>query len=633
MTERLVRRGLPRAGVRFLADRRGAVAALAGWSLLESAQTFALGYALARALDDGFLAGNTAAGLGWLAVAAVGVLVGALGTARVYRAVAALAEPLRDLLVGRVVRHGLAEAVLRDGASGPPPGTGGAGLVSRVTHQVELARDSFSGVVMVARSFVFTALGALAGLLALAPPLLLVVLPPLLLGLALFFGTLRPLARRQAEFLAADERLAAELGSVAAGLRDVVAAGAEERTRTALAARVEAERRAADALARWSVSRALAVGLGGRAPLVLLLVLAPWLLDQGVTPGALAAAVTYLTQALLPALEGLVQGFGSAGARLAVVITRLTSGSPHPAPGPRPAAAADPRPATPREGQPVPGNAVEAHGVRFGYGEADRDVLAGLDLVVPRGGRLAVVGPSGTGKSTLALLIAGLLTPRAGEIRADPRVLIPQEAYVFTGSVRDNLRYLRTDPVPDAEVLASAAAVGAGRLVARLGGPDADLDPAALSAGERQLLALARAHLSRAPLAVLDEATCHLDPVAEERAERAFAQRPGGTLVVVAHRISSARRAERVLVLDGARAVVGTHDEVAARSPLYRDLAGIWAVGDRSQPAGPPGDTDGINPVARPGLAGDGRHVVAHRPVGEAQPVRDLRDRSALGGD
>ncbi|MFG3256236.1 ATP-binding cassette domain-containing protein [Streptomyces sp. NPDC048172] len=612
------------AGLRFLWGRRGAVAALVGWSLLESAQTFALGFALARALDDGFLAGRTGTGLGWLAVAGAGALAGALGTARVYRALAALAEPFRDLLVRRVVARGLG-AALRDG-------TGDAAVVSRLTHQVEIARDSFAGVVMVARSFVFTALGALVGLASLAPPLLLVVLPPLLLGLALFFATLRPLARRQRALLVADEELAEELGVTVGGLRDVAAAGAREAVGERAGERIEAERRAADSLARWGVSRALAVGVGGRLPVVLLIVLAPWLLAHGVSAGALAAALTYLTQALLPALQSLVHGFGSAGARLTVVIARLThaAGAPEPPPEPGPHAT--------RHGAP----ALEARGVSFAYGGGARAVLDRLDLVVPRGGSLAVVGPSGIGKSTLALLVAGLLEPGNGELLVDgvpasrapaeSRVLIPQEAYVFGGSVRENLTYY--GPRGDDEVHAAARAVGADALVARLGGLDADVDPRALSAGERQLLALTRAHLSPAPLAVLDEATCHLDPAAEERAELAFARREGGTLIVVAHRLSSARRADRVLVLDGAHAVTGTHREVAERSPLYRDLTGIWASQPgSSQPARPLGDTDGVDAVAGTGLAGDGRHVVPHRAVGEAEPVRDLRDRRALGGD
>jgi ATP-binding cassette subfamily C protein len=115
-----------------------------------------------------------------------------------------------------------------------------------------------------------------------------------------------------------------------------------------------------------------------------------------------------------------------------------------------------------------------------------------------------------------------------------------------------------------------------------LGGYGAQVDPAALSAGERQLVALTRAYLSPARIVLLDEATCHLDPAAEARAEEAFAARDG-TLIVIAHRLTSALRARRVLVMDGSRAQVGTHEEMVAASRLYRDLVGRWesaAAGD-----------------------------------------------------
>jgi ATP-binding cassette subfamily C protein len=115
-------------------------------------------------------------------------------------------------------------------------------------------------------------------------------------------------------------------------------------------------------------------------------------------------------------------------------------------------------------------------------------------------------------------------------------------------------------------------------LVEQLGGYDAELDPATLSAGERQLVTLVRAYVSPAWLVILDEASCNLDPSAEALVEQAFARR-AGTLIVIAHRISSALRAQRILVLDGTQVVHGTHDDLMKRSALYRDLVGHWEEG------------------------------------------------------
>ncbi|WP_063786013.1 ABC transporter ATP-binding protein [Streptomyces sp. MMG1533] len=628
--------GLHRLGIRFLRDRWRVLVRLGGWSVLETGQTFLTGYAPARALDDGFLAGRPEAGLAWLGAAGLGVAVGAYGTARVYAAVAALVEPLRDRLVARVVARGVREA---DG-----------GALSGLTQQVEIARDTFAGLVMVSRSFLFTAVGALVGLFSLDPLLLLVVGPPLLAGVALFAATLRPLARRQEAFLVSDEALADDLGTVCPGLRDITAAGAEDRVAADTGRRIDAEFRTARSLARWSVLRVASLAVGGRLPIVLLLAAAPWLLAHGVTTGALVGALAYVTQSLLPALSNLVHGLGTSGSRLLVVLRRLIRGADDPSDG-TPLACTGPDGRDP-DATPVPQSgpdpttaapALSLTSVTFAYGPTAAPVIDDLDLTLPIGGHLAVVGPSGIGKSTLTALVAGLLEPRDGTIRvcglrvsqaADRRVLIPQEAYVFTGTLAENLGHLRPDPVPEPELLAAAEAVGLTPLLDALGGPAARVDPAALSAGERQLIALTRAYLSYAPLALLDEATCHLDPVAEERAERAFAARPGGTLVVVAHRISSARRAGRVLVMDGRRTAYGTHDELVRVCAPYQDLVGGWTPvpAGRSEPALPLRDADRVDAVAGPGLAGDGRHVVAHGPVGQVQAPGDLRDGGSLGG-
>jgi ATP-binding cassette subfamily C protein len=604
-----------------LRGRGAAVAVLLCWSVLEAGQTFLLGYALARAMDDGFLRGHQATGLWWLALAAAGVPVGAYGTARVFGAVAALVEPLRDRLVRRVVRLGLRDAVNAAGAGRAAD----AGVVSRLTHQVEIARDAFGGIVMVLRSFAFTAAGVLAGMVALAPVLLLAVLPPLAAGIGLFVAALGPLARRQHRYLAADEAVAEQSGALAAGLRDITACGARRPVLAEADRRIEAAHQAARALARLGVVRTAALAVGGQLPLVLLLLAGPWLLStHRITPGALLGAFTYLTQSLQPALQNLVHTLGAAGTRLGVILTRLTEHQPSPRPGEDPApgkqaarppgqgsvpeeavppgvraaaaagrgpvpggrsAAAAGEHSVPEEAAPAgrtaaappAGVAVELRRVTFAYGPGAEPVVRDLDLGVADGEHLAVVGPSGAGKSTLAGLAAGMLRPAGGEVRrARDLVLVPQEAYVFRGTVAENIGYL-CGPLTPAEVTAAATAVGAGPLAETLGGPAGQVDPATLSAGERQLLALARTFAAPARIVLLDEATCHLDPAAEAHAEQAFAHRPATTLIVVAHRISSAVRADRTLVLDGARTVCAPHAELRTLSPLYRDLTAAWS--------------------------------------------------------
>jgi ATP-binding cassette subfamily C protein len=329
--------------------------------------------------------------------------------------------------------------------------------------------------------------------------------------------------------------------------------------------------------------------------------------------------LTYVLFGLQPALSRLMGGLGSSGLRFTVTLGRILDVT---AVGP--ASAAD--------GVAGAGYELALRQVTFAYGPHSEPVLNRLDLVVPQGDHLAIVGPSGIGKSTLAGLLCGLLRPGSGSIlvggapiagrtpgrRARTCVLIPQEAYVFTGSLWENLSYLRPD-ARSHEIHAAIQAIGAGKLVAQIGGLSAQVDPAMLSAGERQLISLVRAYLSEAPIAVLDEATCHLDPAADRRAELAFADRPG-TLIVVAHRISSALRAKRILVLDGPRATIGDHASLTETCQLYRALLRHWG----SDPAGLLGDPDRLDPGAPAGLGQDPRQMIANGAVAEKHLRRDV---------
>jgi ABC-type multidrug transport system fused ATPase/permease subunit len=558
---------------RFLGRHRSTTATVAGWSLVEALPALLSGVLVAVAVDRGFLAGRLPVGLAWLAALGAAMAVQAVVTRTVTPYLGKLVEPLRDELVTAVVT-----SAVRRAAAGARDG--GAAGVARATGQTETVRQLVSALLRSARQLCVTLVMALIGVTALAAPLVLHVLVPVVLTLALCVPLLRALARRQRAQLLAEEDMTALAAATFAGMRDVVACGARDRAAAGLARQVDGHARAARATARAEALSTLLVTAGGWLPVLAVLLAAPRLLSGGaLTVGALVGAVTYLATHVQPALRSLVTVLGSWGVELDTVLRRLaetTTGAERHNPDPR-----------------LPdGTHLTADRLTFAYGPGAVPVIRDLSLDLPPGAHLAVVGPSGTGKSTLAALVAGLAAPSGGSLRlggvpvhAADRVwlarnvaLIPQEAYVFTGTVRENLRYLRPD-APDEDVLRSARAVGAGPLLTRLGGLDAPLglDGHDLSAGERQLVALARAHLSPARVVVLDEACCHLDPAAEARAEEAFAAR-GSTLLVVAHRISSALRADRVLVMDGDGTTAGTHHELLAASPLYARLVGHWGA-------------------------------------------------------
>jgi ATP-binding cassette subfamily C protein len=569
---------------------------LAAWSLVQALPSFAAGWAVAEATAD-FLAGPPAviSGLAWLGALGLATLVGALASRRTYLRVATLVEPLRDDLV-RIIVHG----ALRRATRGA--GHQDNGAVARITHQAEIVRDSFGGLLAVSLTFVVTVASAVAGLAELVPQVLPLAVGPMTVSLILFCCLLPPMASRQRRAVVGEEAVADSVASALAGLRDVLACGTEDQVGEGIDEQVTAQVAALRAVARMNLLRTLCLAVGGWLPLALVLADTPSLVRHGISPGAIIGAVTYLGGVLPGALYGLTRGLGGSGIRLAITLQRIVEASQWP--GTAPGADGWPPdgrlPAGPAARPSAAAAArcdVSLRRVSFGYGPQAEPVLHALDLEIPDGEHVAIVGPSGIGKSTLASLIAGLLPPTAGQVRlggraltgiapADRpryRVLIPQEAYVFAGTLAENLSYLAPG-APAAQLDAAASAVGLTPLVERLGGYHAALRPARLSGGERQLIALGRAYLSPARLAILDEATSNLDPDAAARAESAFAARPG-TLIVIAHRMSSALRADRVLVLDGAQPKIGEHAALLACSPMYRDLVGHWQPD--AAPAGP----------------------------------------------
>jgi ATP-binding cassette, subfamily B, bacterial len=238
---------------------------------------------------------------------------------------------------------------------------------------------------------------------------------------------------------------------------------------------------------------------------------------------------------------------------------------------------------------------LEVDRVCFSYGADQPEVLSDVSLRLSPGERLALVGPTGAGKSTLAKLMSRLYDPTAGAVRLggvdlrdarlrslrDRIVVVPQEGFLFAGSIRDNVRVGRLDATDDDVDVALAELGLLERFEAFPQGLDTEVRErgSRLSAGEKQLVSLARAALADPAVLVLDEATSSLDPGTEALVESAMvALTEGRTVVLIAHRLSTAERADRVAVVDGGRLVeVGSHDDLVARNGRYADLYRSWA--------------------------------------------------------
>ena len=238
-------------------------------------------------------------------------------------------------------------------------------------------------------------------------------------------------------------------------------------------------------------------------------------------------------------------------------------------------------------------------GVGFRYPATETPVLSDVSITVADGERLALVGPTGAGKSTLAKLMARLYDPTEGTITfggIDLRdatlaslrhrvVVVPQEGFLFGGTIADNVRIARADATDD-EVREAFAAIGAlERFEEFSDGIHTEVRErgSRLSAGERQLVSLARAALVDPAVLVLDEATSNLDPGTEFIVEHALdSLMSGRTTIVVAHRLSTIQRADRIGVIDGGRLVeLGNHAELIELGGRYATLAAAW---QKSQP-------------------------------------------------
>ncbi len=241
------------------------------------------------------------------------------------------------------------------------------------------------------------------------------------------------------------------------------------------------------------------------------------------------------------------------------------------------------------------GAELTLRGVSFTYaGSAGPPVLSGVDLTVPPGQKLALVGPTGAGKSTLAKLIARLYDPTSGSVAlggVDLRratlaslrrriVMVPQEGFLFRGTVLDNVRIGRGG-ASDEEAREALRSIGVlARFEAMAGALEGIVEGrgSTMSAGERQLVSLARAALANPDVLILDEATSSLDPGTEADVEAAFAAvSRGRTTIVIAHRLQTAAAADRIAVVDaGGISELGTHDELIALGGRYAALYAAW---------------------------------------------------------
>jgi ATP-binding cassette subfamily B protein len=457
-------------------------------------------------------------------------------------------------------------------------------LLSRMTNDVALLQSLVGSAVSMGLRAALTAGGALVLLMLTSLKLALIVLAvlPFVVGPLILLGRRERRLSRAAQDRLADLAARAEEGLNA--LAAIQAHGQEEAERRRFAAETE---RAVAAAQRRIRSRALvlllAILLGFGAITLALAIGAQDVIAGRMSGGQLSAFVFYAvllasSGAALSELWGEVQRAAAAAERILEVLGR------------EPSLASPAAPAI----LPPPRGRIAFEGVRFRYpSRPENPALDGFELRVAPGETVALVGPSGAGKTTVLQLLLRFYDPEAGRVTLEGMdirqaslaalrarfALVPQEPVIFRASAAENIRYGRPEAT-DAEVEAAARAAAAHGFIAALPqGYASPLGPRGvlLSGGQRQRIALARALLRDAPILLLDEATSALDAESEQAVQQALARLSAGrTTLVVAHRLATIRRADRIVVMEAGRvAAEGTHERLVAEGGLYARLAAL----------------------------------------------------------
>ncbi|MEU1894332.1 ABC transporter ATP-binding protein [Streptomyces pristinaespiralis] len=465
-------------------------------------------------------------------------------------------------------------------------------IMTRMTTDVDALSTFLQTGLVTAFVSVVTFFGIMVALVVIDVELALVVfatLPVLIVGTYFF--------RKQSvkAYELARERISvvnADLQESVAGLRIVQAFRRERTGRESFAARSDSYRQAR-VRGQWLISIYFPfVQLLSSVATAAVLIVGAGRIEAGtLTTGALVAYLLYIDLFFAPVqqLSQVFDGYQQAAVSLRRVQELLREPASTVVPS-------EPHPVRALRGD------IGFEDVSFAYGD-DEEALTGVDLRIPAGQTVAFVGETGAGKSTLVKLVARFYDPTGGRVTVDGKDVreldltayrhrlgvVPQEAYLFSGTVRDAIAYGRPG-ASDAEVEAAARAVGAHDMIATLDGGylhEVSERGRNLSAGQRQLIALARAELVDPDVLLLDEATAALDLATEAQVNQATDRLTGRrTTLVVAHRLTTAARADRVVVMDHGRvAEDGTHDELLALDGRY---AALWRtfVGEGTEDIG-----------------------------------------------